>query len=93
MKQLSQSILRLFHLICIALAGYMTTKQIIIYLQNDDISASSFQKFSDNPEDMSPTYTFCLHDSARGNMYVDGHEQYFDVNDDVHDCHLGLVLD
>ena len=93
MKQLLQPILKLFHLICIALAGYMTTKQIIIYFQNEDISAISFQKFSDIPEDMSPTYTFCLHDSARGNIYRDGQEQYFDVDDEVRNCHLGRVFD
>ena len=50
----------------------MTFKQIQIYLENDDTSAISFEKFTDGPIDKYPTYTFCFEDSHRGDMYIDG---------------------
>ena len=58
----------------------MTTLQIITYFRNEDTSSSSFQRFSENAEDMSPVYTFCLKDSARGNIYTNALTNHFDCN-------------
>ena len=80
MKQLSRPLLGIFNFVCIVLALYMTTLQIIIYLKNEDSSGSSFQRFSENSEDMSPIYTFCLQDNGRGNMYTNGLTNHFDCN-------------
>ena len=69
MKALYKPALGTFNFICIILAGYMTLKQIQIYLENADTSAISFQKFSQGSITMYPTYTICLEDSGRGDMY------------------------
>ena len=75
MKTLYQPALGTFNLICIILAGYMTFKQIQIYFDNADTSAISFQRFTEGPIDIYPTYTFCIEDGGRGNMYLSREEE------------------
>ena len=74
MNTLYRPALVTFNCICTILAGYMIFKQIQIYLENDDTSAISFEKFTDSPIDKYPTYTFCFEDGRRGDMYIDGTE-------------------
>ena len=75
MKTLYQPALGTFNFICIILAGYMTFKQIQIYFDNSDTSAISFQRFTEGPIDIYPTYTFCIEDGGRGNMYLSREEE------------------
>lgn len=45
--------------------------QISKFFRNDDSSAISLEKFSDDEgNDKYPTYTFCFEDSSRGDMYL-----------------------
>ena len=70
MNNLYKPALHTFNFICIVLAGYMTFKQIQSYFDNADTSAISFQRFTEGPIDIYPTYTFCIEDGGRGNMYL-----------------------
>ena len=47
----------------------MAIKQVIIYLENEDTSAISFQTFMDSSTDLYPTFTICFEDNLRGDMY------------------------
>ena len=51
----------------------MSYKQVKTYLQNEDFSAISFQKFSDGQTEKFPTYTFCFEDSSIQQMYYKEH--------------------
>ena len=49
----------------------MLIHQIQIYSRNEDTSAISLQKFTDDEKNNKyPTYTFCFEDSNRGDMYL-----------------------
>ena len=49
----------------------MLIHQIQIYSRNEDTSAISLQKFTDDEKNYNyPTYTFCFEDSNRGDMYL-----------------------
>ena len=81
MKNLHGPALATFNSGCTFLAIYMAIKQINTYLENADTSAVSFQRFTDGPIDRYPTYTFCLEDSNRGDIYVSKESAPKEVSD------------
>ena len=70
MKNIHGPALAAFNFGCTFIAIYMAIKQIHTYLENADTSAVSFQLFTDGQIDRYPTYTFCLEDSYRKDIYV-----------------------
>ena len=55
--------------VCIAFAIFYTCKQFIVYLENEDFSEISFQKFTEAGPESYPTYTICLEDSRTTQLY------------------------
>ena len=47
-------------LACCIFATYMTAKQIIRFLENDDSTAIHFRRFNLSPKDTYPTFSICL---------------------------------
>ena len=71
MKALYKLANRIFEGICIILTLYMTVQQVQIYSRNEDSSAISLRKFTDDQtNDNYPTFTICFEDSNRGDMYL-----------------------
>ena len=71
MKALYKLANRIFECICIILTIYMTIQQVQIYSRNEDSSAISLRKFTeDQTNDNYPTFTICFEDSNRGDIYL-----------------------
>lgn len=53
-----------FVVICIMLACYMTIKETLRYIRNDDMSTISYKNFASSPKDTYPTFSICFTDDA-----------------------------
>ena len=49
-------------MMCVLLACYMTTKETLRFLKNEDTSSIRYKYFANSPEDTYPTFSFCLTD-------------------------------
>ena len=45
---------------CSILAAYMTAKQVISFLENDDATAIQYRRFNLSPDDKYPIFSFCF---------------------------------
>ena len=52
-------------MVCVLLAGYMTLKETIRYLDNLDASTITFKEFARNTEDSYPTFSICITDDQK----------------------------
>ena len=51
-----------FLLVCVLLAGYMTLKESLRYLENSDTSSITFKEFAKSLHDTYPTFSICITD-------------------------------
>ena len=49
-------------MVCVLLAGYMTFRESLRYLENSDTSSIGFKEFAKTPKDTYPTFSFCITD-------------------------------
>ena len=57
-----------FKSICFLLVGYMTLRQTLRYLNNEDSSSMTYKRFNESPEDRYPTFSICLLSSPFFNL-------------------------
>ena len=54
-----------FLLVCVLLAGYMTLKETLRYLDNLDTSTITFKEFAKTNDDTYPTFSICITDDQK----------------------------
>ena len=49
-----------FKFMCFMLATYLTFRQVVRYLENNDAPVIQYKSFNETPDDKYPTFTFCI---------------------------------